>query len=304
MSNNEGDKTVGIKREKLYKGILMCGALSTLIIILLIGGFVLKEGLPVFTRYGLSNLIWGLKWQPSSNVYGLWPMIVGSVYITLGALIIGVPLGLLTAIFLAELAPKRIAAGIIRPAVQLLAGIPSVVYGLFGMTTVVPLIRALENRVPRYAGDPLLSTGYGIIAGSIILAIMILPTVISVSEDAIRSVSTEYKVGSLALGASHWQTIYRIIVPAAGSGIGAAVVLGMGRAVGETMAIIMVAGNSPVVPDSVFSTARSLTGNIALEMAYSSGEHTQALFAAGIVLFFMIILINSMAVMMTKRGMK
>lgn len=293
-----------MKKEKIYKGILMCSALMTLVIILLIGGFILREGLPVFAKYGLSNLIWGTKWQPSGNLYGLWPMIIGSIYITLGALIIGVPLGLFSAVFLAELAPKGIASNIIRPAVQLLAGIPSVVYGLFGMTTVVPLIRALANRIPHYAGDPLLSTGYGIIAGSIVLAIMILPTIINVSEDAIRSVSTEYKLGSLALGATHWQTIYRIIIPAAGSGIGAAVVLGMGRAVGETMAIIMVAGNSPIVPGSVFSSVRSLTGNIALEMAYSSGEHTQALFAAGIVLFFMIILINSMAILMTKRGIR
>lgn len=292
------------QREKVYKGILLCCAMIAFALILLIGGFVLQQGLPVFVKYGAAQLLGGVKWQPANHIYGLWPMILGSVYITLGALLLGVPLGVLTAVFLAELAPKRIASAVIRPAVELLAGIPSVVYGLFGMTVIVPIIRTLESRLPRYASDPVLSTGYGIIAGSIVLAIMILPTIINISEDAINSVATDYKEASLALGATHWQTIYRIIIPAAASGIGAAVVLGIGRAVGETMAIIMVAGNSPIVPESIFSPLRSLTGNIALEMAYSSGEHTQALFATGIVLFVMIMLINSMAMMISKRGMK
>lgn len=289
-------------REKIYKAILFASALIALFIIIMIGGFIFREGMPVFSKYGLLQVISGSKWQPSSQIYGLWPMIVGSIYITLGALILGVPLGVLTAVFLAEVAPKRLVSLVIRPAIELLAGIPSVVYGLFGMVIIVPAIRAIVSQIPAYAEDPLLSSGYGIIAGSIILSIMILPTIINISEDAIRSVPAEYKEGSLALGATHWQTIYKVILPAAGSGIIAAVVLGMGRAIGETMAIIMVAGNSPIVPDSIFSPVRSLTGNIAIEMAYSSGEHTQALFATGIVLFVFIMIVNSFALWIIKRG--
>jgi phosphate transport system permease protein len=289
------------QREKYYKLMLLASAMVALVVIVLIGGFIFKEGMPVFAKYGLGNVFWGRKWQPSSQIYGLWPMVVGTVYITLGSLVIGVPLGVLTAIFLAELAPKKLVSLVIRPAIELLAGIPSVVYGLFGMTTIVPVIRKIARSIPAYADEPTLSSGYGIIAGSIILSIMILPTVINVAEDAIRSVPREYKEGSLALGATHWQTIYRVIVPAASSGIMAGVVLGMGRALGETMAVIMVAGNAPIVPESIFSSVRSLTGNIAIEMAYSSGEHTQALFATGIILFVFIMIINSLAMFLAKK---
>lgn len=288
-------------REKAYQTILFCSALVALIIIVLIGGFIFKEGMPIFAKYGFGQVFWGTKWQPGKQVYGLWPMVVGSLYVTTGALILGVPLGVLTAIFLAELAPKKLVTRLIRPAIELLAGIPSVVYGLFGMTTIVPIIRALASRIPAYADDALLSSGYGIIAGSIILSIMILPTIINVAEDAIRSVPGEYKEGSLALGATHWQTIYRVMVPAASSGIMAGVVLGLGRAIGETMAIIMVAGNAAIIPQSIFSSVRSLTGNIAIEMAYSSGEHTKALFATGIVLFVFIMLVNTCALWISKK---
>ncbi|MDD4239183.1 MAG: phosphate ABC transporter permease subunit PstC [Desulfotomaculaceae bacterium] len=291
-------------REKIYRVILFASALIALLVIIMIGGFIFGEGMPIFTKYGLDKVLLGSKWQPSNHIYGLWPMIIGSIYTTMGALILGVPLGVLTAIFLAEVAPKRLVDLVIRPAIELLAGIPSVVYGLFGMVIIVPAIRALASTIPAYAEDPLLSSGYGIIAGSIILSIMILPTIISISEDAIRSVPAEYKEGSLALGATHWQTISKVMLPAASSGIIAAVVLGMGRAIGETMAIIMVAGNAPIVPDSIFSSVRSLTGNIAIEMAYSSGEHTKALFATGIVLFILIMIVNSFALWISKRGLK
>lgn len=291
-------------REDLYRFIFLSNALVALIIIVLIGGFIFKEGLPIFIKYGFSNVFWGDRWAPLSQVYGLWPMVVGTFYITLGSLLLGVPLAVLTAIFLAEFAPKGLVTVVIRPAIELLAGIPSVVYGLFGMTVVVPVIRSIAQSIPRYASEPTLSSGYGIIAGSIILSIMILPTIINVSEDAIRSVPSEYKEGSLALGATHWQTVYRVILPAASSGITAAVVLGMGRAIGETMAIIMVAGNAPIIPESIFSSVRSLTGNIAIEMAYSSGEHTQALFASGIILFVFIMIINSIAIAFTRKEVK
>ncbi len=289
------------QREKVYKALLFCSALMALFVIILIGGFIFKEGLPVFMKYGFKEIFWGTEWRPSEQLYGQWPMVLGSIYITLGALCLGVPLGVLTAIFLAELAPRKLVSLLIRPAIELLAGIPSVVYGLFGMTTIVPVIRAISKKVPAYAEDPLLSTGYGIVAGAIILSIMILPTIINVAEDAIRSVPQDYKEGSLALGATHWQTIYRVIVPAAKSGIMAGVVLGLGRALGETMAIIMIVGNSPVIPHSLLSSVRSMTGNIAIEMAYSSGEHTQALFATGIILFVFIMLINSLAMFIVNK---
>lgn len=289
------------QREKFYQMLILASAFVALIIIILIAGFVFKEGLPVFSKYGLRNMILGTEWHPQEKIFGLWPMIVGTVYITLGSLFIGVPLGILTAIFLAELAPGKLVSSIIRPAIELLAGIPSVVYGLFGMTTIVPIIRKIARSIPYYADNPALSSGYGIIAGSIILSIMILPTIINVAEDAIRSVPSEYREGSLALGATHWQTIYRVLLPAAKSGILAGVVLGMGRAMGETMAIIMVAGNAPIIPNSVLSMVRSLTGNIAIEMAYSSGEHTKALFATGIVLFIFIMIINCFAMILARK---
>ncbi len=287
-------------REKVYQLLLLACALVALLIIILIAGFIFWEGLPVFIKYGFNKIIWGTEWRPVEQMYGLLPLILGSIYTTLGALILGVPLGVLTAIFLAEQAPPKIVA-LIRPAVELLAGIPSVVYGLFGMTTIVPIIRAVTNKIPAYANDPTLSGGYGILACSIILSIMILPTIINVAEDAIRSVPREYKEGSLALGATHWQTIYRVILPAARSGIMAGIVLGLGRAIGETMAVIMVAGNAPLVPNSIFSSVRSMTGNIAIEMAYSTGEHSQSLFATGIVLFVFIMLVNSLAMWITRK---
>lgn len=289
------------RREKAYSVILFCSALTALVVIVLIAGFIFREGLPVFEKHGLWNVVSGRKWNPTNQIYGLLPMILGTIYVTLGSLAIGVPLGVLTAIFLAEIAPLKLVNRVIRPAIELLAGIPSVVYGLFGMTTIVPLIRQLTMKVPSYAADPTLSSGYGILAGSIILSIMILPTIINISEDAIRSVPGEFKEGSLALGATHWQTIYRVIVPAARSGIMAGIVLGMGRALGETMAIIMVAGNSAIIPESIFSTVRTLTGNVAIEIAYSSGEHTQALFATGIILFIFIMIINFIAMGFTRK---
>jgi phosphate transport system permease protein len=289
------------KREKAYNYILFCSALIALLIILLIAGFIFREGFPIFEKYGLFHVITGKKWNPTNQVYGLLPMIIGTVYVTLGSLVIGAPLGVLTAIFLAEIAPARLVSMVIRPAIELLAGIPSVVYGLFGMTVLVPLIRTFTMKIPGYAADPTLSSGYGILAGSIILSIMILPTIINISEDAIRSVPGEFKEGSLALGATHWQTIYRVIVPAARSGIMAGIVLGMGRALGETMAIIMVAGNATIIPESIFSSVRTLTGNVAIEIAYSSGEHTQALFATGIILFIFIMIINFVALAFTKK---
>lgn len=288
-------------REKIYEKFLLLNALIAIIIILLIGIFVIKEGLPVIKQVGFSEFVFGKKWYGTQGIFGVFPMIIGTIAVTVGSLVLGVPTGLATAVFLAEVAPPR-AAKLVRPAIELLAGIPSVIYGLFGLTVVVPFIRKIAAL---YYGSNLnadVQSGFSVLAASFILAIMILPTIINIAEDAIRAVPNEYKEGSLALGATHWQTVSKVIIPAARSGIVAGVVLGMGRAVGETMAVIMVAGNSAIIPTSIFAKVRTLTGNIAIEMGYSQGLHTNALFATGIILFIFIMLINLMASFIVRRG--
>jgi phosphate transport system permease protein len=230
-----------------------------------------------------------MDWAPSRGEYGIFPMIIGSVTVTLGAAALGVPVGICGAIFLAEFSPPAM-SNIFRPAIQLLAGIPSVVYGFWGLIFIVPAVRD-------YIGGP----GLSILTGSVILGIMILPTVISITEVSILALPKQYKEGALALGLTHWQTIYSVMLPAAKSGIVAAVILGIGRAVGETMAVIMVLGNAVAVPQSVLDPVRTLTTNIGIEMGYASGEHQQALFATGIVLFIAIMILNSTAQYITRR---
>ncbi len=261
--------------DKTVKYILLATALSSIIIVLLIFLFTITEAWPAVEEIGLDTMLLGTIWRPGSIIgtdeaqFGLLPMILGSILSTLGAIAIGVPLSVGTAILLAEVAPKAVRE-ILRPAVELLAGIPSVVYGLFGMVVLAPLIRNIN--VPR-------NTGFGLLNASIILAVMIIPTITNIAEDAIRAVPREYKEGSLALGGTHWQTIIKVILPAARSGIIAGIILGIGRALGETMAMIMVIGNSIAMPQpltdnllTVFlNTARTLTGNIAVEINYASG---------------------------------
>lgn len=288
-------------KEEIIEKLLLLTALIAVVVIFLIAWFIFREGLPLMFKVGLGNFLFGTEWAPTRGHFGIFTMIVGTITVTIGSLILGVPLGIASAIFMAEIAPRSVVK-IVRPAVELLAGIPSVIYGLFGLVLVKDVIQKVAKLY--FGSDGGAVTGLGIINASIILAIMILPTVISISYDALRSVPREYKEGSLALGATHWQTISKVLVPAASSGIIAGVVLGMGRAMGETMAVIMVAGNSPVVPDSIFSMVRTLTGNIAMEMGYASGEHRQALFATGVVLFIFIMLLNSVASYIVKRGKK
>lgn len=284
--------------EKIAEYGLLISATVAVLVITLIGVFVFKEGLPIIIKTGFFNFITGSEWAPTANppIYGIFPMIYGSIVVTIGSLVLGVPLGVSCAIFLAEVAPARISK-LVRPAIELLAGIPSVVYGLFGMIVVVQLVKDFDNHILGNEG----ATGYGILSASIILAIMILPTIINISEDAIRAVPKEYKEGSLALGATHWQTIVGVILPAARSGILAGIVLGMGRAIGETMAVIMVAGNTVQVTGSIFQPIRTLTTNIAIEIFYASGDHQRALFATGIVLFIFIMLLNITATLIAKR---
>lgn len=269
--------------ESLTEKIFLISASVAVISLLLIIGFVFYKGLRPFIIEGYSfwDFIFGTQWIPSANKYGILPMIVASLGATIGALLIGVPVGILTSIFIAEIAPKKIAK-IMSGAVELLAGIPSVLYGVFGLAIIVPTIQDVFN----------LPKGQSLLAVIIVLAIMMLPTVITVSETAIRAVPNAYKEGSLALGASKTETIFKVIVPAAKSGIMTGVVLGIGRAIGETMAVILVAGNTPVIPSSIMDSVRPLTTNIALEMGYAFGTHQEMLFATGVVLFTFILILN------------
>ncbi|MDD9196758.1 phosphate ABC transporter permease subunit PstC [Aliivibrio sp. S3MY1] len=267
-------------RERIFHALFLSCAIIGTLSLATIAYFIVKESIPAFQQAGVSGIVLGQDWLPPA-LYGVFTMIVASVVSTLGAVVVGVPVGILTAIFIAEIAPKRV-ANIIRPAVELLAGIPSVVYGFFGLVIIVPLIQDVFQ-VP---------AGNTILAGIIVLGIMILPTVITVSETSIRAVPATYKEGSLALGASKIFTIFRILLPAARSGIMTGVILGIARALGETMAIIMVMGNAPAMPEGILDSARTLTANIAIEMSYASGIHASALYATGVVLLVFIMSLN------------
>ncbi|SEK41312.1 phosphate ABC transporter membrane protein 1, PhoT family [Methanobrevibacter gottschalkii] len=260
----------------IEKGLLIT-ALFSIFIIFIILGFIFIEGLPAFKGYGFFQFLSGLIWSPNDGNYGVFSMIIGSLCVTVFALIISVPLSISCAIFMAEVADVRI-RNFLKPVIQTLSGIPSVVYGFFGLIVFVPIVRF-------YFGG----SGFSIFTAGIILAIMILPTIISVSFDAFCSVPHEYKEASLGLGATNWQTIRSVIFPAALPGIVTAVILGMGRAIGETLAVIMVAGNVAKIPGSLFSPVRTLTSNIALEMSYATGLHHNALFATAVVLFLIIV---------------
>ena len=269
--------------ESISKGVFLASALIAVISLVVIIGFVFYKGLTPFINkgYSFSDFFFGTKWVPSSDKYGVMPMVIASILGTLGSLIVGVPIGILTAIFIAEIAPRRVGR-IISGAVELLAGIPSVLYGLFGLVVIVPWIMNTFN----------LPKGQSLLAIIIVLSIMMLPTIVTVSETAIRAVPKSYKEGSLALGASQIETTFKVVVPAAKSGILAAVVLGIGRGIGETMAIILVAGNSPIIPTYIMDSVRPLTTNIALEMGYAFGTHQEMLFATGVILFLFILMLN------------
>lgn len=271
-------------RRKLWKRIveyifLVCAAVSILSVIV-ITIYVFTKGSPAILKVGVWSFLTGTSWQPLAGIFGILPMITASILGTIGAVAFGVLIGLFTAIFLAEIAPGRITA-IVRPAIELLAGIPSVVFGFFGLMVIVPIIR-------KYLGG----AGNSLLAVIIILSVMILPTVISMSETSIRAVPLATKEGSLALGASHMQTIFKVILPSAKSGIMASIVLGTGRAIGETMAVILVSGNTALIPHALTDRVRTLTANIALEMGYASGLHQETLFATGVVLFVFIMILN------------
>jgi len=266
--------------EMAIRRVLTGIAFSAIAMLILIILFILKEGLPFIFQIGPGNFLLSSDWSPLNGKFGIFAMIVGSLWVTAGALFIGLPLGLAGAIFLAEFLP-RWAMRIIKPTIELLAGIPSVVYGFIGVMVLAPIIR-----------DSLGGPGLSIMAASIILGVMILPTILSISIDSIKAVPNSYREGAFALGATHWQTIHMAVLPAAKSGIIAGIILGLGRAIGETMAVIMVVGNAAKIPASVLDSARPLTANIALEMGYATGMHRQALFATGVVLLIIIMMLN------------
>ena len=271
----------------------MVFALAAALSILAVGlicVFLFVNGVPAMVEIGIPDFLLGTTWRPANDIYGIFPMIIGSIYVTAGALIFGVPAGLLTAIFLSRFASAKVAA-FLKPGVELLAGIPSVVYGFFGLMIIVPFIRL---NAP--------GNGLSLLAASILLGIMILPTVITVAKNALDAVSQSYYEGALALGATHERSVLRVLVPAAISGIMAGVVLGIGRAIGETMAVVMVAGNQPIIPASIFDGVRTMTANIVLEMGYAADLHRGALIATGVVLFVFILLISTLFNAMKKRG--
>lgn len=272
--------------EKVMHGVFFVCALASILAAALICIFLFVNGIPAIREIGVLDFLTGTTWKPGNDVYGILPMIVGSIYITAGAIVIGVPIGLLTAIFMAFYCPKRI-YGVLKPCTELLAGIPSIVYGFFGMVVIVPVV--LE--VAKFFGAGI-SSGSTILSASILLGIMILPTIIGVSEAALRAVPNAYYEGAVAMGATHERAIFSVMLPAAKSGVLAGVVLGIGRAIGETMAVIMVAGNQPRLTASLLKGIRTMTANIVIEMGYATGLHREALIATGVVLFVFILLIN------------
>jgi phosphate ABC transporter permease protein PstC len=269
--------------ERGVQRLLLATAFSAICGLLLIALFIFLEGLPFIFKIGVRQFLFSSEWDPANGKFGIYPMVISSIWVTLGAMMVGAPLGIAGAIFLTECVPRQVMR-VVKPAIELLAGIPSVVYGFIGVMVLAPFIRA-------HFGGP----GLSLMAASVILGIMILPTVISISTDAIGAVPNSFREGSLALGATRWQTVHMVVLKAARSGIIASVILGMGRAVGETMAVIMVAGNAVKVPHSALDSVRTLTANIALEMGYATGLHRQALFATGVVLFVVIMILNSLA---------
>lgn len=267
--------------ESIMKIVFLLSAAVSILAVLLICWFLFSEGLPTIGEIGVLNFLTGTVWKPLENHFGILPMIVGSCYVTAGAIIIGVPVGLLCAIYMAKFCPRRVYR-ILKPAIDLLAGIPSIIYGFFGLMVIVPVMQQLTG-----------TSGKGVLTASIMLGIMILPTIISVSEAAIRAVPESYYEGALALGATHERSVFFTTVPAAKSGIMAGIILGIGRAIGETMAVVMVAGNQPVIPESLTSGVRTMTINIVLEMGYAAkGMHRDALIATAVVLFVFILIIN------------
>nr|WP_297171817.1 phosphate ABC transporter permease subunit PstC [uncultured Agathobaculum sp.] len=288
MNESQVRRSSGWKnlRENVMHGVFLVCALASILAVALICVFLFVNGIPAMQEIGFLNFLSGTTWRPGNDIYGILPMIVGSIYITAGAIVVGVPVGLLTAIFMAFYCPKRI-YGILKPCTELLAGIPSIVYGFFGMVVIAPVVLNVAKFF-----DINISSGATILSASVLLGIMILPTIIGVSEAALRAVPSAYYEGAVAMGATHERAVFSVMLPAAKSGVLAAIVLGIGRAIGETMAVIMVAGNQPRLTASLLKGIRTMTANIVIEMGYATGLHREALIATGVVLFVFILIIN------------
>jgi len=278
-------------KESIMKAIFFIAACTSVLAVVLICLFLLINGVPAMAKIGVFDFLMGTTWKPNNTPpsFGILPMILGSIYVTAGAAVIGVPIGVLTAVFMAKYCPKRLYR-ILKPSVNLLAGIPSIVYGFFGLVVIVPFVR-----------DKFGGTGSSMLTASILLGIMILPTIAGISESAIRAIPQSYYEGALALGASHERSIFFIMLPSAKSGIMAAIVLGIGRAIGETMAVIMVAGNQARMPAGLLKGVRTLTANIIIEMGYAADLHREALIATGVVLFVFILIINLLLSLLKRR---
>ena len=287
-------------RETFMQGIFFIAACTSVLAVALICIFLFANGIPAMQKIGLLNFLSGKTWRPSNDIYGIFPMIVGSIYVTAGAILIGVPIGILTSVFMAKYCPKKIYP-LLKGATELLAGIPSVVYGFFGIVVIVPFVRDFSRMLKEMDVIERAPNGSSILSASLLLGLMILPTIIGVTESAIRAVPSTYYEGALALGATHERSIFSVILPAAKSGVITGIVLGIGRAIGETMAVIMVAGNQVRLPKSILEGIRTLTTNIVMEMGYAAELHREVLIATGVVLFVFILLIN-MFVSLLNRG--
>ena len=267
-------------KEKAMKCVFLIAACTSVLAVLLICAFLFANGVPAIGKIGPLKFLLGTKWKPSNDIFGILPMIVASIYVTAGAILLGVPIALFTSVFMARYCPKKIYRPL-KSGIELMAGVPSIVYGFFGLILIVPLIRQIFG-----------GTGTSMLAACVLLGMMILPTIIGLTESALRAVPTQYYEGAVALGGTHERAIFTVVLPAAKSGVVAAIVLGIGRAIGETMAVIMVAGNQPRMPRGIFQGVRTLTANIVIEMGYASGLHREALIATGVVLFVFILLLN------------
>lgn len=288
-------------KEKAAEMVFLLSAMASIFAVAMICIFLFANGLPAVFKIGPIKFLTGTTWKPGNNIYGIFPMILGSIYVTAGAIITGVPIGLLTAVYMSKFCPKKLYV-IVKPAIDLLAGIPSVVYGFFGMVVIVPVMNQVSPAIMDFLHLEGKTSGKSIATASILLGLMILPTIISVAESAINAVPESYYEGSLALGASHERSVFFAMLPAAKSGILAAIILGVGRAIGETMAVIMVAGNQARMPKGLFEGVRTLTANIVLEMGYATDLHREALIATAVVLFVFILIINLSFSVLKRRG--
>lgn len=286
--------------EKFMQGVFLIAACTSVLAVALICIFLFANGVPAIREIGFVKFITGELWRPNNNLFGIFPMIIGSLYVTAGAIVFGVPIGILTSVFMAMYCPKKIYR-LLKAATELLAGIPSVVYGFFGLVVLVPMVREFGRTLKQMGIVEKAGDGKGLLTTSIILGMMILPTIIGTTESAIRAVPIHYYEGALALGATHERSIFTVVIPAAKSGVLAGIVLGIGRAIGETMAVIMIVGNQPRIAQNILQGMRTLTGNIVLEMGYATGLHREALIATGVVLFVFILIINFSVAMLKRR---